>query len=145
MVRWAVRRVALCRFVMVDIAMMFRIYRCFIKQFIGDPSLIQTNYHLHLTPSEALVVMVALKVQLAVVGTKLDLDRGGKLEAHIVIGTPGKFLDWLKWKTIGTKNAKIFVLDEADGTVEESGHRAIAGKVGVYSRIVISPAARLWM
>jgi DEAD/DEAH box helicase len=66
--------------------------------------------------------MVGLKVQLAVAGTQLE--RGTKLEAHIVIGTPGKIVDWLKRKTISTKNIKVFVLDEADSMIEESGHRA---------------------
>jgi len=63
-----------------------------------------------------------LKVQLAIAGTQVE--RGTKLDAHIVIGTPGKIVDWLKRKTITTKNIKVFVLDEADSMIEESGHRA---------------------
>jgi len=66
--------------------------------------------------------MPGLKVQLAVAGT--HVERGTKLDAHCVIGTPGKIVDWLKRKTINTKHIKTFVLDEADSMIEESGHRA---------------------
>ena len=66
--------------------------------------------------------MQGLKVQLAIAGTQVE--RGKSLDAHIVIGTPGKIVDWLKRKTINTKNVKVFVLDEADSMIEESGHRA---------------------
>ena len=55
--------------------------------------------------------MSGLKVQLAIAGT--HVERGQSLDAHIVIGTPGKIVDWLKRKTIKTKNVKVFVLDEA--------------------------------
>ncbi|CAB9517542.1 dependent RNA helicase [Seminavis robusta] len=66
--------------------------------------------------------MEGLKVSLAVAGT--NIERGKKLDAHIVIGTPGKIVDWLKRKAIVTKNIKVLVLDEADSMIEESGHRA---------------------
>jgi ATP-dependent RNA helicase DDX19/DBP5 len=54
--------------------------------------------------------MDGLKVQLAVAG--VNVERGQKLDAHVVIGTPGKIVDWLKRKTITTKQMKVFVLDE---------------------------------
>ena len=54
--------------------------------------------------------MDGLKVQMAIAGT--NVERGKKLDAHVVIGTPGKIVDWLKRKTISTKNMKVFVLDE---------------------------------
>lgn len=66
--------------------------------------------------------MAGLKVHLAIAGTQIE--RGASLDAHIVIGTPGKIVDWLKRKAIKTKNVKVFVLDEADNMVEEGGHRA---------------------
>lgn len=66
--------------------------------------------------------MVGLKIQLAIAGTQVE--KGKPLPAHIVIGTPGKVVDWLKRKTIKTNNIKVFVLDEADEMVSESGHRA---------------------
>ncbi|CAJ1969388.1 unnamed protein product [Cylindrotheca closterium] len=66
--------------------------------------------------------MVGLKIQLAIKGT--DIEKGQKLVAHIVIGTPGKIVAWLKNKKINAKTIKVFVLDEADNMVAEGGHRA---------------------
>ena len=66
--------------------------------------------------------MQGLKVQLALAGEQIE--RGTTLDAHIVIGTPGKIVDWLKRKVIKTQNVKVFVLDEADNMVDEDGHRA---------------------
>lgn len=66
--------------------------------------------------------MKGLKVRLALAGEQIE--RGAKLDAHIVIGTPGKVVDWLKRRIIDTKKIKVFVLDEADNMVAESGHRA---------------------
>lgn len=66
--------------------------------------------------------MAGLKVRLALSGEQVE--RGSKLDSHIVIGTPGKVVDWLKRRIIDTKNIKVFVLDEADNMVAESGHRA---------------------
>lgn len=43
---------------------------------------------------------------------------------HVVVGTPGKVVDWLKRRVIVTKHVRVFVLDEADVMVEEGGHRA---------------------
>lgn len=66
--------------------------------------------------------MVGLKVQLALAGEMMA--RGDTVDAHLVIGTPGKIVDWLKRKIIKTNNIKVFVLDEADDMVREGGHRA---------------------
>lgn len=66
--------------------------------------------------------MAGLKVQLALAG--VFPEKGKKLDAHLVVGTPGKVVDWLKRKYIDTKTVKVFVLDEADNMVEENGHRA---------------------
>jgi len=66
--------------------------------------------------------MTGLKVQLALAGEMIE--RGRTVDAHLVVGTPGKIVDWLKRKTIVAKNIKVFVLDEADNMVSEGGHRA---------------------
>ena len=66
--------------------------------------------------------MKGLKVQLALAGEQME--RGKAVDAHVVIGTPGKVVDWIKRKTINTKTIKVFVLDEADEMVGENGHRA---------------------
>ncbi len=66
--------------------------------------------------------MTGLKVRLALSGE--TIERGAKLDAHVVIGTPGKVVDWLKRRIIDARTIKVFVLDEADNMVAESGHRA---------------------
>jgi len=66
--------------------------------------------------------MTGLKVQLALSGEQIM--KGTTVDAHLVVGTPGKIVDWLKRKVLLTKNVKVFVLDEADNMVGESGHRA---------------------
>jgi len=66
--------------------------------------------------------MVGLKIQLAIAGT--NIERGAPLNAHLVIGTPGKVVDWLKRRVINSKTIRVFVLDEADNMVGEDGHRA---------------------
>lgn len=66
--------------------------------------------------------MVGLKIQLAIAGT--TIERGTPLDAHLVIGTPGKVVDWLKRRVINGRTVRVFVLDEADNMVAENGHRA---------------------
>jgi len=66
--------------------------------------------------------MTGLKIELAISG--VNIERGKGVDAHIVIGTPGKVVDWMKKRIINSKTIKVFVLDEADEMVKESGHRA---------------------
>lgn len=81
------------------------------------------------------VHMKGLKVQLAISQATLtpsqqgppsrsSFSSGSALDAHIVVGTPGKIVDWMKRKIIRTNDIKVFVLDEADHMFEEGGHRA---------------------
>lgn len=45
------------------------------------------------------------------------------LNDHIIIGTPGKILDWgIKYKVFDLKKIKVFVLDEADVMIATQGH-----------------------
>ena len=64
-----------------------------------------------------------LIVQLAV--SQSDKPSAGT-HPHLVVGTPGKIVDWLKRKAIVAAHVKVFCLDEADAMVEagSSGHRA---------------------
>eukprot|EP00551_Chaetoceros_affinis_P005755 CAMPEP_0203680054 /NCGR_PEP_ID=MMETSP0090-20130426/37819_1 /ASSEMBLY_ACC=CAM_ASM_001088 /TAXON_ID=426623 /ORGANISM="Chaetoceros affinis, Strain CCMP159" /LENGTH=509 /DNA_ID=CAMNT_0050547943 /DNA_START=235 /DNA_END=1764 /DNA_ORIENTATION=- len=66
--------------------------------------------------------MSGLKIKLALGGEQMA--RGEKINAHLVVGTPGKVVDWLKRRVINSKTIKVFVLDEADHMVGEDGHRA---------------------
>jgi ATP-dependent RNA helicase DDX19/DBP5 len=63
--------------------------------------------------------MKGLKIELAIAGAMAK-----RVDAHLIVGTPGKIVDWLKRKTINPKHVKVFVLDEADNMVDEGGHRA---------------------
>lgn len=99
---------------------------------VGEPT---TTQALCVTPTRELAVqiftkaitpmakyMTGLKVQLALSGEQVD--KGSSIDAHVIIGTPGKVVDWLKRRIIRTENIKVFVLDEADNMVGEGGHRA---------------------
>ena len=53
-----------------------------------------------------------------------EIRRGGKITDHIIIGTPGKVLDWsLKFRFFDLKKIKVFVLDEADVMIDTQGHQ----------------------
>lgn len=46
------------------------------------------------------------------------------MEEHIIIGTPGKVLDWgVKFKFFDLKKISVFVLDEADVMMATQGHQ----------------------
>lgn len=64
-----------------------------------------------------------IKIRYAVRGEMLD--RNTKLQEHIIIGTPGKVLDWssLKFKFFDLKKIRVFVLDEADVMIGIQGHQ----------------------
>ncbi|XP_026470963.1 DEAD-box helicase Dbp80-like [Ctenocephalides felis] len=52
-----------------------------------------------------------------------EFRRGQKLTNHILIGTPGKLLDWaLKFDMFDMNMIKVFVLDEADVMISTQGH-----------------------
>lgn len=54
------------------------------------------------------------------------MARGTKLTEHIVIGTPGKVVDWvIKMKALDLKKVKVFVLDEADVMIATQGHQVL--------------------
>ncbi|XP_022165687.1 ATP-dependent RNA helicase DDX19A-like [Myzus persicae] len=53
-----------------------------------------------------------------------DVERGSKIEEQVIVGTPGKVLDWAtKYKFFDPKHIKVFVLDEADIMVDTQGHQ----------------------
>jgi ATP-dependent RNA helicase DDX19/DBP5 len=52
------------------------------------------------------------------------VSRGSRLTEHIIIGTPGKVLDWaLKFQVFDLKKLTVFVLNEADVMIATSGHQ----------------------
>lgn len=54
----------------------------------------------------------------------ISVQRGTKIEDHIIIGTPGKVLDWaIKFKFFDLNKIIVFVLDEADVMIATQGHQ----------------------
>ncbi|KAK9879617.1 hypothetical protein WA026_006681 [Henosepilachna vigintioctopunctata] len=53
-----------------------------------------------------------------------EVPRGVKITEHIIIGTPGKVMDWaLKYRVFDLKKINVFVLDEADVMIAQQGHQ----------------------
>lgn len=69
--------------------------------------------------------MPELSVQLAISQVKK-----ARTVPHIVVGTPGKVVDWLKRKLLQTHSIRVFVLDEADNMVD--GHKANSLKLASF-------------
>ncbi|XP_043284317.1 DEAD-box helicase Dbp80 [Venturia canescens] len=62
-----------------------------------------------------------IKIKFAVRGE--EIPRGTQITDHIIIGTPGKVLDWTtKFKFFDLKKISVFVLDEADVMIATQGH-----------------------
>ena len=63
-----------------------------------------------------------LAIRFAVRGE--EVERGNKIYEHIIIGTPGKVLDWsIKFKFFDLKKITVFALDEADVMIATQGHQ----------------------
>ncbi|XP_043189230.1 DEAD-box helicase Dbp80-like [Amphibalanus amphitrite] len=63
-----------------------------------------------------------IRIKYAVRGE--EMARGAKLDEHIIIGTPGKVLDWgIKFRFFDIKKISVFVLDEADVMISLQGHQ----------------------
>ncbi|ETW04164.1 hypothetical protein H310_04516 [Aphanomyces invadans] len=52
-----------------------------------------------------------------------EVEKGQHIHAQIVVGTPGRVESLVKKRTLDLSNLKIFVLDEADVMIDESGMR----------------------
>ncbi|KAG8932828.1 RNA helicase required for poly(A+) mRNA export [Tulasnella sp. 419] len=48
-------------------------------------------------------------------------ERGAKIDAHIIVGTPGTMVDLLRKRSIDSTEIKIFVVDEADNMLDQQG------------------------
>ncbi|XP_034947575.1 DEAD-box helicase Dbp80 [Chelonus insularis] len=63
-----------------------------------------------------------IKIKYAVRGE--EIPRGTVITDHIIIGTPGKVLDWsLKFRFFDLSKISVFVLDEADVMIATQGHQ----------------------
>jgi len=63
-----------------------------------------------------------LSIRYAVRGE--TMPKGSRLSDHIIIGTPGKVLDWgLKFRFFDLLKIRVFVLDEADVMIDTQGYQ----------------------
>ena len=70
--------------------------------------------------SEVVAVVVVRLSRLS----RLLVSRGTQLTDHILIGTPGKLLDWgTKLRCFDLSKVEVFVLDEADVMIATQGHQ----------------------
>lgn len=84
------------------------------------------TYELAIQTGEVAAKMVQfcpdIKMRFAVRGE--EIARNSKLTDHIIIGTPGKLIDWgTKFKVFDLKKIRVFVLDEADVMIATQGHQ----------------------
>ena len=84
------------------------------------------TYELAIQTGEVAAKMSAfcneIKIKYAVRGE--EISRGSKITEHIIIGTPGKVLDWaIKFKFFNLNQISVFVLDEADVMIATQGHQ----------------------
>jgi ATP-dependent RNA helicase DDX19/DBP5 len=49
------------------------------------------------------------------------VTRGQKIEAEVIVGTPGTTLDLIKRRQLDVTQIKVFVLDEADNMIDQQG------------------------
>ncbi|KAI5779097.1 P-loop containing nucleoside triphosphate hydrolase protein [Geopyxis carbonaria] len=49
------------------------------------------------------------------------VQRGQRIDAHIVVGTPGTVLDLVKRRQLPVADLRVFVLDEADNMLDQQG------------------------
>lgn len=56
-----------------------------------------------------------------VMALKDTLERGQKVTAHVVVGTPGTVMDIVKRSALSTKDVRVLVLDEADNMLDRQG------------------------
>jgi len=75
------------------------------------------NWLVRSTTTSLLLENTGLKVRLVVP----EENFGGKIDAQIVVGTPGKMFDVVKTNTLDLKRIKVFVLDEADVMIGSEG------------------------
>ncbi len=88
--------------------------------------ILSPTYELALQTGEVAQQMAKYKPQIkfrfAVRGE--NIPRGQQLREHVIIGTPGKLMDWAhKYRVFDLKKVKVFVLDEADVMIDTQGHR----------------------
>jgi ATP-dependent RNA helicase DDX19/DBP5 len=88
--------------------------------------ILSPTYELALQTGEVAQQMAKYKPQIkfrfAVRGE--NIPRGQQLREHVIIGTPGRLMDWAhKYRVFDLKKVKVFVLDEVDVIIDTQGSR----------------------
>ena len=71
-----------------------------------------------------------VRVALAI---KEGVQKGQKVNDHIVVGTPGTVMDLMRKKALDTRSVNVFVLDEADNMLDLQGMGEQSLRVKKYS------------
>lgn len=79
-----------------------------------------------------------IKIRFAIRGE--EVPRGVNLTEHIIIGTPGKVVDWgVKFRFFDLTKIRVFVLDEADVMIATQGHQDQSFRI----RKLLSPECQM--
>lgn len=62
--------------------------------------------------------VTGLTIQAAVPGA---VERNAKLQAMVIVGTPGTAMDLIKRRQFDVSNMKVLCLDEADNMLDQQG------------------------
>lgn len=100
-----------------------------IKPELKEPQVIilSPTYELAIQTGEVAKQMAKYKPEITIkyVVRGEMVQRGDVITDHILIGTPGKMIDWsLKYRFFDIKKIRVFVLDEADVLIDTQGLRA---------------------
>lgn len=90
--------------------------------------ILSPTYELAIQTGEVAKQMAKYKPEVSikyVVRGEARLERGSVIQDHILIGTPGKMIDWSqKYRFFDLSKIRVFVLDEADVMIDTQGLRA---------------------
>nr|XP_027201218.1 ATP-dependent RNA helicase DDX19A-like [Dermatophagoides pteronyssinus] len=103
------------------------LYRVDVSQQEPQIIILSPTYELALQTGEVAKQMAKYKPEITIryVIRGETLPRNTKISEHILIGTPGKMIDWaLKYNFFNIKKISVFVLDEADVMIDTQGLRA---------------------
>ncbi|KAH9412488.1 putative ATP-dependent RNA helicase Dbp80 [Dermatophagoides pteronyssinus] len=103
------------------------LYRVDVSQQEPQIIILSPTYELALQTGEVAKQMAKYKPEITIryVIRGETLPRNTKIAEHILIGTPGKMIDWaLKYNFFNIKKISVFVLDEADVMIDTQGLRA---------------------
>lgn len=73
---------------------------------------------------------------------KDSVPRGQKVNAHVIIGTPGTVTELIKRRSLDVTNVRIFVMDEADNMLDQQGLGDQSIRVKKYVSVIRSRCPR---